>query len=212
MLACTPAISDGETQGALGMRYSLISRDYIADCIEIMHEGYAADAMITLGGCDKTVPGSLMPIARLNAIGLSLFGGPALPGLYEGSSKALDPGSVMEGIGAYSAGLIDVEELHQLECNALPGSGTCSAMFTACTMASIVEAIGMALPRTASPPIVTERGALTSINPQKFSDCEATVKALFSMMRANLKARCCHPPAEPSRKLQVPLPPSLGIL
>ena len=68
MLACTPAISDGETQGMLGMRYSLISRDYIADCIEVMHEGYAADAMITLGGCDKTVPGVLIPLARLNHV------------------------------------------------------------------------------------------------------------------------------------------------
>lgn len=68
-IACTPAISDGETQGALGMRYSLISRDYIADCIEIMHEGYMADAMITLGGCDKTVPGALMPIPRHDSIG-----------------------------------------------------------------------------------------------------------------------------------------------
>eukprot|EP00965_Chrysotila_dentata_P172192 5682413-Pleurochrysis_carterae.AAC.1 len=80
MLAVTPAISDGETQGTLGMRYSLISREVIADCIETMHEGYAADAIVTLGGCDKTVPGALMPIARMNLIGLSLFGGAALPG------------------------------------------------------------------------------------------------------------------------------------
>ena len=189
LMACTPAISDGETQGALGMRYSLISRDYIADSIEIMHEGYAADAMITLGGCDKTVPGALMPIARLNHTGLSLFGGPALPGHYEGAKKGLDPGSVMEGIGSYAAGMIDVEELHKLECNSLPGSGTCSAMFTACTMASMVEAIGMALPNTASPPAVTERGAGTPVNPQKVADCEATVKALFAMMRAGIKPR-----------------------
>jgi len=102
----TPAISDGETQGSLGMRYSLVSRDYIADSIEIMHEGYAADALITLGGCDKTVPGVLMPIARLRATGLSLFGGPALPGhcpdlkIPTLANKGLDPGSVMEGIGA----------------------------------------------------------------------------------------------------------------
>ncbi|KAL1525689.1 hypothetical protein AB1Y20_020540 [Prymnesium parvum] len=189
MLACTPAISDGETQGALGMRYSLVSRDYIADCIEIMHEGYAADAMITLGGCDKTVPGALMPIARLNVVGLSLFGGAALPGRHEAAGKSLDPGSVMEGIGAYSAGLIDVEELHKLECNALPGSGTCSAMFTACTMASVVEAIGMALPFTASPPALAEFGVSAPINPQKFDDCTASVKALFALLRANLRAR-----------------------
>jgi len=146
MLAVTPAISDGETQGALGMRYSLVSRDYIADCIEIMHEGYAADAMITLGGCDKTVPGALMPIARLDRVGLSLFGGAALPGRCADlknpirPGKGLDPGSVMEGIGSYGAGLIDLEDLYQLECASLPNSGSCSAMFTACTMASVVEA------------------------------------------------------------------------
>ena len=91
MMAVTPAISDGETQGALGMRYSLVSRDYIADCIEIMHEGYAADAMITLGGCDKTVPGALMPIARLDGVGLSLFGGAALPGPSRESNRYTFP-------------------------------------------------------------------------------------------------------------------------
>lgn len=133
MLAVTPAISDGETQGSLGMRYSLISRDYIADCIEVMHEGYSADAIITLGGCDKTVPGALQPIARLDLVGLSLFGGAALPGkcatLKNGRGGAgLDPGTVMEGIGAYGAGMIDVEDLYKLECMALPTSGSCSAM------------------------------------------------------------------------------------
>ena len=180
MLSCTPAISDGETQGALGMRYSLVSRDYIADCIEVMHEGYAADAMITLGGCDKTVPGALMPIARLDAVGVCLFGGAALPGRWAGAppalDKDLDPGSVMEGIGAFAAGTLDVEELHQLECHALPGAGTCSAMFTACTMAAVVEALGMSVPNSASPPAVdaadTEAPPESQrLNPQKLLDC-----------------------------------------
>ena len=120
------------------MRYSLISRDSIADCIEIMHEGYFADAIITLGGCDKTVPGALMPIARLNLVGITLFGGPALPGSCDDitlTDRGLDPGQVhhfhkwqqflspaqlrslfhqvMEAIGAYPAGVIDIEELYR---------------------------------------------------------------------------------------------------
>lgn len=190
MLAVTPVISDGQTQGTLGMRYSLVSRDYIADCIEIMHEGYAADAMLCLAGCDKTVPAALMPLARLDATGLCLFGGPALPGKCgalqgEKASKALDPGSIMEGIGAYGAGLIDDDELYKLECHAIPGSGTCSAMFTACTMATVIEALGMSVPLTATPAAAT---ADNEINPRKLDDVRSSVKALFALMRANVKA------------------------
>jgi len=144
-----PVISDGETNGTYGMKYSLISRDYIADTIEIMHEGYMADAIITLGGCDKSVPGALMPLARLNLIGVTLYGGAAWPGHIEGK-RGLDGGSVMEGIGAYGAGLLEIEDLYKLECLALPGTGSCSAMFTACTMASIIEALGMSLPHSSS--------------------------------------------------------------
>ena len=94
-------LSDGLTNGSKAMRYSLISRDAIADCIEIMHEGYFADAIITLGGCDKTVPGALMPIARLNLVGLTLFGGPALPGSCDNitlTDRGLDPGQVNPSI------------------------------------------------------------------------------------------------------------------
>ena len=94
-------ISDGLTNGSKAMRYSLISRDAITDCIEIMHEGYFADAAITLGGCDKTVPAALMPIARLNLVGITLFGGPALPGKCEDitlTDRALDPGQVGQSV------------------------------------------------------------------------------------------------------------------
>lgn len=86
-----PVISDGETNGNQAMKYSLISRDYVADVIEIMHRGYMADAIITIGGCDKTVPGVLMPLARLNAIGVTLYGGAAFPGHIEGM-RGLDGG------------------------------------------------------------------------------------------------------------------------
>eukprot|EP00035_Acanthoeca_spectabilis_P037412 m.45094 g.45094 ORF g.45094 m.45094 type:complete len:605 (+) comp8601_c0_seq1:4468-6282(+) len=189
-IAMTPVISDGITNGSKPMRYSLISRDYIADCLEIMHEGYAADAMITLGGCDKSVPGVVQVLARMDIPGISLFGGPALPGKCTDkitlTDRGLDPGKVMEAIGAYSAGLIDVEELYRIECTALPGSGTCSAMFTACTMASAVEALGIALPGTASHPAVTEANQVTE---QKVDDCRASVQALLAMIKAKQKAR-----------------------
>ncbi|CAK0891858.1 unnamed protein product [Prorocentrum cordatum] len=193
-LAFTPVISDGQTQGTHAMRYSLISRELIADSIETMHEGYHADAIITLGGCDKTVPGVVMPLARKNLIGLSLFGGPALPGQSKrpcgGDEKprGLDPGTVMEAIGAYGNGLIDMEELHRIECTALPGSGTCSAMFTACTMASAVEAMGMALPGT-SGHAATSREDYRAVTPEKRQDCARSVEALFNLMEKGIRAR-----------------------
>eukprot|EP01097_Dermamoeba_algensis_P009334 TRINITY_DN6550_c0_g1_i1.p1 TRINITY_DN6550_c0_g1~~TRINITY_DN6550_c0_g1_i1.p1 ORF type:complete len:549 (-),score=120.35 TRINITY_DN6550_c0_g1_i1:72-1718(-) len=186
LISYTPVISDGETQGTDGMRYSLISREYIADSIEIMHEGYAADAIITLCGCDKTVPGALMPLPRLNLIGLTLYGGAALPGRDPKKNKALDPGAMMEAIGAYGNGTIDIEELHKMECLTIPGSGSCSAMFTANTMASVVEALGMALPGTCSHPAVDE---WNSISEQKRKDCKAVVSAVFNLMEKNIHAR-----------------------
>lgn len=193
-LAFAPVISDGQTQGTHAMRYSLISRELICDTIEAMHEGYHADAIITLAGCDKTVPGVVMPLARKNLIGISLFGGPALPGQSKracGDDKPprnMDPGTVMEAIGAYGNGLIDVEELHRVECAALPGSGTCSAMFTACTMASAVEAMGMSLPGT-SGHAATTREDYRAVTDQKRADCARTVEALFNLMEKGIRAR-----------------------
>jgi len=194
-LCITPVISDGQSQGARAMRYSLISREVICDCIETMHEGYHADAIITLGGCDKSVPGVVMPLARKDLVGISLFGGPALPGVSDKpcgadgeKPRGLDPGSVMEAIGAYGNGLIDVEELHKMECTALPGSGTCSAMFTACTMASAVEAMGMALPGTASHP-ATDREDYRSVTGTKREDCRSTARALFALLHKGIQAR-----------------------
>mmetsp|Transcript_96066 Transcript_96066/g.151304 ORF Transcript_96066/g.151304 Transcript_96066/m.151304 type:complete len:592 (-) Transcript_96066:67-1842(-) len=189
----TPVINDGMTQGSKAMRYSLVSRELITDCIETMHEGYYADACITLAGCDKSVPASVMPLARGNIIGLSLFGGPALPGRKEDSHcndsrKGLDAGSIMEGIGAYGRGIIDMEELHGLECKALPGSGTCSAMFTACSMSSVVEALGMALPKTGSAPAATYDDP-RSLTPEKVEDCVAVAEAIFVLLEKQLRAR-----------------------
>eukprot|EP00933_Yihiella_yeosuensis_P035558 TRINITY_DN29134_c0_g1_i1.p1 TRINITY_DN29134_c0_g1~~TRINITY_DN29134_c0_g1_i1.p1 ORF type:complete len:599 (-),score=128.98 TRINITY_DN29134_c0_g1_i1:203-1999(-) len=199
--AFTPVISDGQTQGSRAMRYSLVSRELITDCIELMHEGYHADAIITLGGCDKSVPAAVMPMARKDLIGLSLFGGPALPGLPHApgecpsdasrqrlAERGLDPGSVMEAIGAYGKGIIDMEELHRVECTALPGSGSCSAMFTACTMSSVVEALGMALPGTGSVP-ATVREDPRSVTERKRQDCARVAAALFALAEQGLSTR-----------------------
>lgn len=182
-----PVISDGETNGSQAMKYSLVSRDYIADVIELMHQGYAADAIITLGGCDKSVPGALMPIGRLNAIGITLYGGAAWPGHLPGK-RGLDGGSVMEAIGAYGAGLIDIEELYKIECVALPGAGSCSAMFTACTMAAIIEALGMSPPGTSSTP-ASDEPQDRNAGKEKMGDCSKAVDLLFLMMKHKIHAR-----------------------
>ena len=115
----TPVISDGETMGMEGMKYSLMSRDLIADCIETMHEGYAADGIVTLSGCDKSIPGALMPILRNNGIGLTLYGGTILPGRYKGEDLTIV--SAFEAIGAHAAGRMTDEELRQVECHSCPG-------------------------------------------------------------------------------------------
>lgn len=123
----TPVISDGETMGMEGMKYSLMSRDLIADCIETMHEGYAADGIVTLSGCDKSIPGALMPILRNNGIGLTLYGGTILPGRYRGEDLTIV--SAFEAIGAHAAGRMTDEELRQVECRSCPGAGSCGGMY-----------------------------------------------------------------------------------
>ena len=153
----TPVISDGMTNGSEGMKYSLMSRELIADCIELMHEGYMADALITLSGCDKSVPAALMPIPRVDGIGITMYGGTAMPGQCEGCTNSkggsgLDAKDVMEAIGSYSAGEMSEEDLEKYERHSLPGSGTCSAMFTANTMSSCIEGLGMSVPHSASRP------------------------------------------------------------
>lgn len=192
VIAMTPVISDGATNGSTGMKYSLPSRDLIADAIDLMHHGYMADAVIALCGCDKTVPAAVMPIPRSDLIGLTLYGGAAQPGhchTVKGGA-GLDAGDMMEAIGAYGTGAIDIEELYTIECTSLPGSGTCSAMFTANTMSSAVEALGMAVPTSAShPAMVPTTNAAQVLNPDKLRDCTRTVEAVMSMLKAGLSSR-----------------------
>ena len=152
-----PAVSDALTQGTPTAGYSLVSRDVVADCFEIGHYAHHGDAMIVISGCDKTGAAALMPLARTNAFGLVLYPGTSSPGrvsfgAWAGKGNNLTIMDYVEGRAANEAGRISGEELLELERNVMPGSGTCGAMFTANTMSTIAEAIGMMLPRGASHP------------------------------------------------------------
>lgn len=180
----TPVISDGETMGTSGMRYSLVSRDLIADCIETMHEGYLADGMITLGGCDKSIPGALMPILRNDSIGVMLYGGSILPGHLDGKDTTIV--SSFEAIGARGAGKIDDSQLGRVERNSCPGSGACGGMFTANTMSSIIEAMGMSVPYSAAHTAVDRSNTLST---DKIEDCKRSIAALFTCMERGITSR-----------------------
>ncbi len=151
----TIAVSDGISMGHEGMRASLVSREVIADSVETVMHAERLDAMVTFAGCDKSLPGMLMAAARVNVPSVFLYGGSILPGHHNG--RALDIVSVFEAVGARAAGTIDDAELSAIEHNACPSEGACAGMFTANTMASIAEAIGMALPGSSSPPAPDRR-------------------------------------------------------
>jgi dihydroxy-acid dehydratase len=151
----TIAVSDGISMGHEGMRGSLVSREIIADSVECVMHSERLDAMVTFAGCDKSLPGMLMAAARLNLPSVFLYGGSILPGHYK--DEALDVVSVFEAVGACAAGTITETELGEIEMRACPTEGSCAGMFTANTMASISEAIGMALPGSAAPPAVDRR-------------------------------------------------------
>ena len=150
LIFSTIAVSDGISMGHEGMRASLVSREVIADSVELVMHAERFDGMVTIAGCDKSLPGMLMASARINRPAIFLYGGSSLPGVYKG--KDISIVDVFEGIGAFEKGIISEEELYEIECNACPGQGSCAGMFTANTMASVGEAIGMSLPGTASIP------------------------------------------------------------
>jgi dihydroxy-acid dehydratase len=151
----TIAVSDGISMGHEGMRGSLVSREIIADSVECVMHAERLDALVTFAGCDKSLPGMLMAAARLNLPSVFLYGGSILPGHYK--DQALDIVSVFEAVGACAAGTLSENELGEIEMRACPTEGSCAGMFTANTMASISEAIGMALPGSASAPAVDRR-------------------------------------------------------
>ena len=145
-------ICDGIAMGHEGMRYSLPSRENIADSIELMAEAHRFDGMVMVGTCDKIVPGMLMAAVRINIPSILLTGGPMLPGYDQGKELSLI--DVFEGVGKVAAGTMDEEELCNLECSAMPGCGSCQGLYTANTMACMTEAMGMSLPGCATAPAV----------------------------------------------------------
>jgi dihydroxy-acid dehydratase len=151
----TIAVSDGISMGHEGMRASLVSREVIADSVELVMHAERFDALVAIAGCDKSLPGMLMAAARLDLPAVFLYGGSSLPGHYEGRDISIV--DVFEGIGAESEGRITPEQLLALERAACPGAGSCAGMFTANTMASVGEAIGMSLPGSASVPAIDPR-------------------------------------------------------
>ncbi|GBC61895.1 dihydroxy-acid dehydratase [Desulfonema ishimotonii] len=180
----TPVVSDGISMGTEAMKYSLVSREVIADSIEVMTEGYRVDGVITLAGCDKTLPAALMPIARNNLMGLTLYGGSILPGKYQG--RDINIVSAFEAIGAYSAGNIGKKELRGIECNACPGPGSCAGMYTANTMASAIEALGMSVPGASSHVAMADGNTISA---EKREDCVRTARTLFTLLRSGIRAR-----------------------
>jgi dihydroxy-acid dehydratase len=144
----TPTISDGMSMGTEGMKYSLVSREVIADCIETCVGGQWMDGVITVGGCDKNMPGAMMGMLRANVPGIFIYGGTILPGSYKG--KDLNIVSVFEAVGEFTSGRMNEEDFGQIEKRAIPGTGSCGGMYTANTMSSAFEALGMSLPSTST--------------------------------------------------------------
>jgi len=151
----TIAVSDGIAMGHEGMKSSLVSREVIADSIELMIRAHQYDAIVGIAGCDKSLPGTMMAMARLNLPSVFVYGGTIMPGMLDG--KEITIVDVYEAVGSYDAGKISLEELKNIENVACPNAGSCGGMFTANTMASISEAIGIGLPGSASPPAEDQR-------------------------------------------------------
>ena len=149
-----PTASDGIMMGHQGMRYSLVSREVIADSIEIVAGGMNHDGLVALGGCDKNMPGCLMAMARLNIPSIFIYGGSILPGTGDDGAD-IDIVSIFEAVGQHQAGKLDEKGVYRVECEACPGAGACGGMYTANTMSSAIEAMGMALPYDASNPAVS---------------------------------------------------------
>ncbi len=181
---CTPreftavSVSDGIAMGHEGMKASLVSREVIADSIEIMMRAHRYDALVGISGCDKSLPGTIMAMARLNVPSIFVYGGTILPGNWNGKQVTIQ--DVYEAVGSFEAGKIKIEDLKELENVACPSAGSCGGMYTANTMACISEAIGIALPGSASPPALSEK---------RNQICYDTGKQIFSLLDSNIRPR-----------------------
>ncbi|MCX6734634.1 MAG: dihydroxy-acid dehydratase [Candidatus Peregrinibacteria bacterium] len=174
----TITVSDGISMGHEGMKYSLVSREVIADSIETVAGAQRFDGMICIGGCDKNMPGSLMAIARVNAPAIFIYGGTIMPGKHKG--KDIDIVSIFEAVGQYQAGKISKEEFKDVECHACPGPGSCGGMYTANTMSSAIEALGMSLPGGSTAP---------GISTDKIAECKRAGEQLIELIKLDLKPR-----------------------
>ena len=169
----TITISDGIANGTEGMKYSLVSREVIADSIETVAGCEGFDGLVAIGGCDKNMPGCLMGLARLNRPSVFVYGGTILPG-----ENHTDIISVFEAVGAHAQGKMDLIEVKQIEETAIPGPGSCGGMYTANTMASAIEAMGMSLPGSS---------AQNAVSDTKLADCEAAGAAVLKLLDADIK-------------------------
>ncbi len=174
----TPTISDGMAMGTEGMKYSLVSREVIADCIETCVQGQWMDGVLVVGGCDKNMPGGMMGMLRANVPAIYVYGGTILPGYYKG--QELNIVSVFEAVGQNAAGKLSDEDLKEIEKRAIPGTGSCGGMYTANTMSSAFEAMGMSLPYSS-----------TMANPhdEKMNSAKESAKVLLEAIRKDLKPR-----------------------
>ena len=174
----TPTISDGMAMGTEGMKYSLISREVISDCIETCVQGQWMDGVLVIGGCDKNMPGGLMGMLRANVPAIFVYGGTILPGRFQGQD--LNIVSVFEAVGQNAAGKLSDSDLKEIEKRAIPGTGSCGGMYTANTMSSAFEALGISLPYSS-----------TMANPhdEKVQSAKASAQVLIGAIRKNIKPR-----------------------
>ena len=176
----TITISDGISMGTPGMRYSLVSREVIADSIETVAGAEGFDAMVTIGGCDKNMPACIMAMARLNRPSVFVYGGTILPGIHPDSKKECDIVSVFEAVGQYAAKKLDDAGLAKVEACSIPGPGSCGGMYTANTMASAIEALGLSLPNSS---------AQLAIGAEKKDDCRRAGEAAVALLKAGIRPR-----------------------
>ena len=176
VIFCTITVSDGISMGTPGMRYSLVSREIIADSVEAVTGAEGFDGLVTIGGCDKNMPGCVMAMARLNRPSVFVYGGTILPGLYRG--QAADIVTVFEAVGKHAGKQIGDSELKEIEACSIPGEGSCGGMYTANTMASAIEALGLSLP---------DSSAQLANSKDKLADCERAGKAVLELLKRNIR-------------------------
>ena len=174
----TITVSDGISMGTEGMKYSLVSREVIADSIETVVGCEGFDGFVALGGCDKNMPGSLIAMARLNRPAVFVYGGTILPGCCRG--RDVDIVSVFEAVGAFANNKISAKEFKAIERTAIPGAGACGGMYTANTMACAIEALGMSLPNSS---------AQAALSPAKMKDCRMAGRAVINLIKKNIRPR-----------------------